>query len=230
MRLPDKTKTMEQAIAAIPDGATIMLGGFGVPGTPFLMIQELVRQNKHDLTIIKNDANETGMGVDHLLVAGCVRRLITTHLGLNANAIRLMNEGAIEVEFCAQGMLAERIRAGGAGLKGVVTDIGIDTEMGAGKQRIEIGGELAMIETALRADAALLHAARADTFGNLRFVATARNFSPLMAMAADTVIVEAEEIVPQGDIAPDDVHTPGPFVDHVVHVPQLSGEYAVVRR
>ncbi|MCM2561157.1 CoA transferase subunit A [Lutimaribacter sp. EGI FJ00015] len=230
MKLPDKTTTMESAIAAIPDGATVMLGGFGVPGTPFLMIRELVRQNKRDLTIIKNDANETGMGVDHLLVAGCVRRLITTHLGLNANAIRMMNAGEIEVEFCAQGMLAERIRAGGAGLKAIVTDIGIDTEMGAGKPRVEVNGETAMIETALRADVAVLHAAQADPFGNLCYAATARNFSPLMAMAAKTVIVETEKLVALGALAPDHVHTPGPFVDHVVHIPELSEEYAVVRR
>lgn len=230
MRLPDKTTHMAQAVAAIPNGAVVMLGGFGVPGTPFLLIQELVRQNKCDLTIIKNDANETGMGVDHLLVAGCVRRLITTHLGLNANAIKQMNNGAIEVEFCAQGILSERIRAGGAGLRGILTDIGMDTDLGAGKPRVALDGQDWMVETALRADVALLHAAQADTFGNLRYAATARNFNPLMAMAADTVIVEAEQIAAPGALAPDDIHTPGPFVDHVVHIPELTQEYAVVRR
>lgn len=230
MRLPDKTTTIEQAVAAIPDGSVVMLGGFGVPGTPFVLIQELVRQKKRNLTIIKNDANETGMGVDHLLVAGCVRRLITTHLGLNANAIKQMNSRSIEVEFCAQGILAERIRAGGAGLRGILTDIGMDTELGAGKPRMTLDGQEWMIESALRADVALLHAAAADTFGNLRFAATARNFNPLMAMAADTVIVEAEQIVALGALAPDDIHTPGPFVDHVVLIPELTQEYAVVRR
>ncbi|MFD1508793.1 CoA transferase subunit A [Lacimonas salitolerans] len=230
MRLPDKTTKMEQAVAAIPDGAAVMLGGFGVPGTPFLLIQELVRQGKRDLTVIKNDANETGMGVDHLLVAGCVSRLITTHLGLNANAIKQMNDATIAVEFCAQGILAERIRAGGAGLRGILTDIGMDTELGAGKPRVTLDGQAWMVETALRADVALLHAAAADTFGNLRYAATARNFNPLMAMAADTVIVEAEQIVAPGALAPDDIHTPGPFVDHVVHIPELTQEYAVVRR
>jgi len=230
MRLPDKTTKMEQAVAAIPDGAAVMLGGFGVPGTPFLLIQELVRQGKRDLTVIKNDANETGMGVDHLLVAGCVSRLITTHLGLNANAIKQMNDATIAVEFCAQGILAERIRAGGAGLRGILTDIGMDTELGAGKPRVTLDGQAWVVETALRADVALLHAAAADTFGNLRYAATARNFNPLMAMAADTVIVEAEQIVAPGALAPDDIHTPGPFVDHVVHIPELTQEYAVVRR
>lgn len=230
MTLPDKSSTMATAIAAIPDGATVMLGGFGVPGTPFTLIHELVRQRKKNLTIIKNDANEAGMGVDHLLQAGLIERLITTHLGLNPNAIAAMNAGQIAVEFVPQGILAERIRAGGAGLKAIVTDIGIGTELAQGKQMIDLDGAPAVIEPALRADVALLHAEQADKFGNLRYAATARNFSPLMAMAADCVIVEAEEIVETGTLTPEDVHTPGPFVDHVIPLPELTKEYAVVRR
>ena len=230
MRLPDKTATMEAAIAAIPDGATIMLGGFGVPGTPFCLIRELVRQGQKDLTIIKNDANETGMGVDHLLENGQVAKLITTHIGLNARAVKMLNAGEIEVEFCAQGILAERIRAGGAGLKGILTDIAMETEIGAGKPRIEVGGGVAMLETALRADVALLHADRADVFGNLAYAAVARNFNPAMAMAADLVIAEAETVMPLGGLDAEAVHTPGPFVDHVVALGALSEEYAVVRR
>lgn len=230
MILTDKTATLEQAIARIPDGASIMLGGFGVPGTAFAMIRELVRQGQKGLTIVKNDANETGLGVDHLLAAGQVARLITTHIGLNPRAVSMMNDGAVQVEFCAQGILAERIRAGGAGLLGFATDIGLDTELADGKQRIEVDGKPAILETALRADFALLHAAQADPFGNLRYAATARNFNPLMAMAATCVIAEAEALLPLGQIAPDDVHTPGPFVDHVVPMVALSEEYAVVRR
>jgi len=230
MILPDKTTGIEAAIAAIPDGATVMLGGFGVPGTPFTLIQELVRQGPKNLTIIKNDANETGMGVDHLLANGQVARLITTHIGLNPRAIAMLNAGEIEVEFCAQGILAERVRAGGSGLTAIITDIGSETELGEGKQRVTINGTEAMIETALRADVALLHADRADVFGNLDYVGTARNFNPLMAMAADHVIVEAEAVLPLGGLPPDEVHTPGPFVDQVVHLETLSEEYAVVRR
>ncbi|MGC9370168.1 MAG: CoA transferase subunit A [Paracoccaceae bacterium] len=230
MSLADKTTGLEEAVARIPDGATVMLGGFGVPGTPFAMIRELVRQGQKDLTIIKNDANETGMGVDHLLANGQVTRLITTHIGLNPRAIAMMNAGELAVEFCAQGILAERVRAGGAGLKAVVTDIAMETELGNGKLRIEVNGAPAMIETALRADVALLHADRADVFGNLAYAATARNFNPLMAMAADRVIAEAERVLPLGGLAPDEVHTPGPFVDHVVRLAELTEEYAVARR
>ena len=228
--LPDKSAEMEDAVAAIPDGATVMLGGFGVPGTPFALIHELVRQGKRDLTVIKNDANEQGMGVDHLLEAGLVRKLITTHIGLNPRAVAMLNAGDLEVEFCAQGILAERVRAGGAGLGGVLTDIGIETDLARGKQVVEVDGRPALLERALRADVALIHADRADPFGNLAFVATARNFNPMMAMAANLVIAEAETLVPLGDIAPDQVHTPGAFVDRVVELQSVSEEYGVVRR
>jgi acetate CoA/acetoacetate CoA-transferase alpha subunit len=230
MTLPDKTSDIEAAIARIPDGATIMVGGFGVPGTPFTLIRELVRQGQRGLTVIKNDANERGLGIDHLLAAGQVKRLITTHIGLNPRAIEMLNSGTLEVEFCAQGILAERVRAGGAGLSAILTDIGLETDLAEGKQRVVIGGKPALVETALRADVALIHADRADPFGNLCYAATARNFNPMMAMAAAMVIAEAEHVLPLGAVAADAVQTPGPFVDHVVALPALSEEYAVVRR
>ena len=230
LRLPDKTMPIEQAIAGIKDGATVMVGGFGVPGTPFALIHALVRQGARGLTLIKNDANERQTGIDHLLASGQVTRLITTHIGLNARAIDMMNSGALAVEFNAQGILAERIRAGGAGLGGILTDIALDTELVQGKQRVERGGQTSVVDTALRADVALIHADCADPFGNLGYVATARNFNPLMAMAATRVIAEVEQIRPLGGLAADDVHTPGPFVDHVVALGALSEEYAVVRR
>ncbi|MCA0043433.1 CoA transferase subunit A [Celeribacter litoreus] len=230
MSLPDKTTPMEEAVAAISDGAVVMVGGFGVPGTPFTLIHELVRQGKRDLTVIKNDANEAGMGIDHLISAGLVRKLVVTHLGLNANAISAMNEGRMEVEFCAQGILAERIRAGGAGLQAILTDIGLDTELAAGKQVIEMDGKRLLVEPAIRADVALIHADQADPFGNLTYLATARNFNPIMAMAADRVIVEPEQIVPLGGIDPNAVETPGVFVDQVCPLVSIGEEYGVVRR
>lgn len=230
MMLPDKTIGLEESIAAIPDGACVMVGGFGAPGTPFAMLRELARQGQKGLTIIKNDANEAGMGIDHLLAAGQVAKLITTHIGLNRRAIEMMNDGRLNVEFCAQGILAERVRAGGAGLVAILTDIGIDTDLALGKPRVEVNGKAALLETALRADFALIHAGQSDVFGNLVYVATARNFNPAMAMAADRVIVEAEAVVPVGGLSPDHVHTPGPFVDHVIALGALSEEYAVVRR
>ena len=230
MKLPDKRCDIAAAVAGIGDGATVMVGGFGVPGTPMALIHALVDHGARDLTLIKNDANEPGMGIDHLLQSGQVKRLITTHLGLNSHAIALMNSGKIEVEFNAQGILAERIRAGGAGVGGILSDIGIDTELAEGKQVVEVGGKSHLVETALRADVALIHADRADSFGNLAYVATARNFNPLMATAAACVIVEAETVEPLGALDADAIHTPGVFVDHVAELGALSGEYAVVQR
>jgi acetate CoA/acetoacetate CoA-transferase alpha subunit len=226
----DKTTGIEEVISRIADGAVVMVGGFGVPGTPFMLIDELVRQNKRNLTVIKNDANERGMGIDHLLKNGQVAKLIVSHLGLNPHAIELMNEGRLEVEFCAQGILAERIRAAGAGLPAFLTDIAMDTLLAKGKPTVEFEGRRYLVEKALEADVALVHADTSDPFGNLRYAASARNFNPLMAMAARTVIAETENLVPLGGIAPDAVHTPGPFVDHVVHLGRLTEEYAVVRR
>ena len=226
----DKTALIEPAIARIGDGATVMIGGFGVPGTPFVLIEELVRQGPRDLTVVKNDSNEPEMGVDWLLNAGLVRRLITSHIGLNANAVALMNAGQIEVEFVAQGVLAERIRAAGAGLCGIVTDIGVGTPLTEGKQQITIDGRARIFEPALSADVALIHADRADRMGNLAYRASARNFNPLMAMAARHVIAEAEQLVETGAVAPDDVHTAAPFVDAVVPLSELPEVYGVVQR
>ncbi|TIL60583.1 MAG: CoA transferase subunit A [Mesorhizobium sp.] len=230
MTLPDKRGTIEKAISAIGDGASVMLGGFGVPGTPFCLIRELVRQGPRNLTIIKNDANEAGMGVDWLLENGQVARLVTSHIGLNPTAMRMMNGGAIEVEFVPQGILAERIRVAGAGMIGFVTDIGLGTPVEEGKQRIAIEGRMGLLETALRADFALIHAHKADAFGNLSFSASARNFNPLMAMAARQTIVEAEGIVPLGALPPENVHLSGTFVDTVIELTELPEVYGVVQR
>jgi acetate CoA/acetoacetate CoA-transferase alpha subunit len=225
-----KQSTIEESISQIEDGATVMIGGFGVPGTPFELIKELVRQGQRNLTVIKNDANEAGMGVDDLLVNGQVQRLIVTHIGLNPNAMHMMHEGGLQVEFLPQGILAERVRSGGAGLLGIVTDVGIGTEINEAKQIVDVGGVRGVIEPALRADFALIHAADADTFGNLRFAGTARNFNPLMAMAAGCTIVETERISALGTVAPEDVHLPGVFVDYIVELGDLSEAYDVVQR
>lgn len=226
----DKTTSIEDAIARIPDGASIMVGGFGVPGTPFCLIDELVRQGQVGLTLIKNDANEAGMGIDKLLANDQVERLIVSHIGLNPNAIERMNSGRVDVEFCAQGILAERIRAAGAGLPGILTDIGIDTLLAEGKPTLEVSGRTCLIEHALNADYALIHSETADRFGNHQYASSARNFSPLMAMAADLVILETEHVVEVGAMAPEAVHTPGPFVDCVVQLDQLTEDYDVVNR
>jgi len=225
----DKVTTIDKALEKATDGQVIMVGGFGVPGTPFLLIDGLLRLGIGDLSLIKNEANEAGLGVSLLLERGRVKRLITSHLGLNSTAIAMMNSGAVEVEFFPQGILAEKIRAGGAGLLAIVTDIGIDTILCENKQVVEIGNSVGLLEPALRADIALIHAAKADTAGNLVYEKSSRNFNPLMATAAQLVIAEAEEIVAIGEIPPDQIHTPSAFVDHVIKIDELLPEYGVLK-
>ncbi|MBZ0217129.1 MAG: CoA transferase subunit A [Fimbriimonadaceae bacterium] len=226
----NKLTTIEEAVAGIRDGMTVMISGFGVPGTPFTLIEELVRQGPKHLTVIKNDADELGMGIDHLLKAGLVDRLIASHIGLNPRAVEEMNAGRLLVEFNAQGILAERIRAAGAGVMGIATDIGVGTMLENGKRLIEMDGKIVLVETTLKADYRLVHAGQADPFGNLRFAATARNFSPRMAMAAETTIVGVEEMMELGALAPDEIHTPGPFVQKIVPLSVISEAYNVVQR
>lgn len=228
--MTDKLASIETAIAAIGDGATIMIGGFGVPGTPFCLIDELVRQGQKNLTLIKNDANEDAMGVDCLLANAQVDKIIVSHIGLNSNAIGMMNDGRLEVELCAQGILAERIRNAGAGLFGFLTDIGIDTVLAQDKLRFDIDGRSLLLEKSLSADFALVHAHQADSLGNLIYAKAAQNFNPLMAMAARHVIVEAETLLDCGELAPETIHTPAPFVDTLVCLPELTEAYGVIRR
>jgi acetate CoA/acetoacetate CoA-transferase alpha subunit len=153
-----------------------------------------------------------------------------SHIGLNSNAIEMMNRGEIEVELCPQGILAERIRNAGAGLFGFLTDIGIDTTLACNKPRYEVDGRTLLLETPLTADFALIHAARADSLGNLTYAAAARNFNPLMAMAARQVIVESETLMAPGELAAEAIHTPAPFVDRIVTLGKLSEDYGVRRR
>jgi len=224
----DKTCLLENIHNRFKDGMTVMVGGFGVPGTPFTLIDALLEDGAADLTLIKNEANEDHLGLSRLVEAGQVKKLITSHLGLNATVIGMMNRGEIEVEFYPQGILAEKIRAGGAGLHGILTDIGIDTILAQNKELTTVNGQRAMIEPALRADVALIHAAAADSFGNLVYEKSARNFNPVMATAAGTVIVETERLAAVGELAPDAIHTPGGFVDHVVVLGELSEDYGIL--
>lgn len=224
----DKICLIENIRSRFKDGMTIMVGGFGVPGTPFTLIDTLLATGVSDLTLIKNEANEDHMGLSKLIEAGHCRKIITSHLGLNATVIGIMNRGEVDVEFYPQGILAEKIRAGGAGLFGFLTDIGIDTILSDKKQTVTVGGRKVIAEPALRADVALIHAALADRSGNLVYEKSARNFNPLMATAADTVIAEVERVVETGSLDPDQIHTPGAFVDHVVEIKELTQEYGIL--
>ncbi len=211
-----KTISLKDAAALIPDGASVMIGGFMGVGTPERLVDELVRQKKRNLTVIANDNALPGIGIGKLISAGALRKTIASHIGLNPETQKKMLAGELEVDLVPQGTLIERIRAAGFGLGGVLTPTGVGTVVEKGKQRIEVDGKPFLLETALRADFALVQAMLADYLGNLSYALTARNFNPVIAMAADTVIVEAEHIVPVGVIGPDHVVTPAPIVDYLI--------------
>jgi acetate CoA/acetoacetate CoA-transferase alpha subunit len=211
-----KTIALKDAVAMIPDGASLMIGGFMGVGTPDRVIDELVRQGKRNLTVIANDTAMPGRGIGKLVSAGLIGRTVASHIGLNPETQQQMIAEKMAVDLVPQGTLIERIRAGGFGLGGILTPTGVGTVVEEGKRRIEVDGKSYLLETALRADFALVHAFLADYLGNLSYALTARNFNPVIAMAADTVIVTAEHIVPVGVIAPDHVVTPAPVVDYLV--------------
>jgi len=208
--------TLEDAVDRIPHGASLMIGGFMGVGTPERVVDELVRQRKRDLTVIANDTALPGVGVGKLVSANAVRKVIASHIGLNPETQKKMLAGNLDVELVPQGTLIERIRAGGYGLGGVLTSTGVGTVVEEGKRKIEVDGREFLLETALRADFALIQAFLADYLGNLTYALTARNFNPLIAMAGATVIVDAEHIVPVGMISPDHVMTPAPLVDYLI--------------
>ena len=218
-----KTLTLADAIALIPDGASLMIGGFLGAGSPHGLIAELVRQGRKNLTVIANDTARPGLGIGRLIVAKAVKKLVCSHIGTNPETQRQMFAGEIEVELCPQGTLAERIRAGGYGLGGVLTPTGVGTTVAEKKREIVIEGRQFLLELPITADFALIAAHRADYYGNLDYALTSRNFNPVMAMAGATVIVESAEIVPVGVIPPDEVVTPGVLVDHLVKWEKVHG-------
>lgn len=224
-----KTFSVSDACRSIMDGATILVGGFGQPGTPNSLLRQLLAQGTKQLTLVKNDASEPGLGISPLIEAGRVDRLIASHVGLNPLAVAQMNDGRLKIDIYPQGILAEKIRAGGAGLGGILTDIGLHLDTSPAARLVEIGGISYKVEPALRGNVALIHAERADEMGNLVFAKTAYNFNPVMAMAADLVIVETAEIVPPGAIDPDHVHLPGAFVDRLVLIEEFGPEYGVLK-
>ncbi len=207
---------VEAAVEMIPDGATVMIGGFMGVGTPERMMDEIVRQGRGGLTVIANDTAFPGVGIGKLIDRRLATRVIVSHIGTNPETQRQMIAEELEVDLIPQGTLAERVRAGGFGLGGVLTATGVGTLVQEGKQTIDIEGKTFLVELPLRADFALIKARLSDYKGNLAYSLTARNFNPLMAMAADTVIAEANNIVPVGIISPDEVNTPGVVVDYVI--------------
>ena len=211
-----KTIALEEAVAMMPDGASVMIGGFMGVGTPERLMDELARQGKRDLTVIANDTAAPGRGIGKLVSAGVVRKAIVSHIGLNPETQKKMIAGEMEVDLVPQGTLIERIRAAGYGLGGVLTPTGVGTLVEEGKRKLEVDGKQYLLETALRADFALVEAFLSDYYGNLVYALTARNFNPVIAMAAQTVIVDAAHIVPVGMISPDHAVTPAVLVDFVI--------------
>ncbi|MDF1509285.1 CoA transferase subunit A [Robertmurraya sp. DFI.2.37] len=226
MEMQSKVTTLENALSFINDGCVLMFGGFGGVGNPPTLIKGILQKGTKSLTLIGNDAGFPEIGIGKIVSAERVSKLITTHIGSNPIAGKLMVEGKMEVEFCPQGILAERIRAGGAGLGGVLSDIGIGSMIEVGKQKVEMGGKTYLIEPALYADVAIVHAKKADYFGNLIYDKSARNTNPLVATAGKITIVEAEEIVAPGMLDPESIITPGIYVDMIVESEGVDWKWA----
>ena len=214
---------LSAAVEQIHDGSSLMIGGFMGIGSPHRLIGELVRQGRKGLTVISNDTARPGFGVGLLIDAKLVRTLVVSHIGTNPETQRQMIAGEIEVDLVPQGTLAERIRAAGYGLGGVLTPTGVGTLVAEDAQSIEVAGRKFLLALPIAADFVLIGAHRADYLGNLSYALTARNFNPIMAMAATTVVAEAAEIVPVGVMPPDDVITPGSIVDHLVEREIVNG-------
>ena len=225
-KLISKLGTLEDALSHIHDRCTLMFGGFGGVGNPPTIINGMLENGVKELTLIGNDTGFPTIGIGKLVSQGRARKLIVSHIGSNPVAGQLMMEGKLEVEFSPQGTLVERIRAGGVGLGGVLTDIGIDSMVEEGKQKVTVHGKEYLLETALTADIAIVFAKTADTFGNLVYETSARNTNPLVAMAGKFTIAEVEEIVERGELNPEMIVTPGLFVDLVIQSKGVDWKWA----
>lgn len=210
--------TTDEAVAGVEDGSTVLVGGFGLAGMPFDLIDALIRQGAGDLTIVSNNAGNGNVGLAALLKAGRVRKVICSFPRQSDSYVfdDLYRAGRVELEVVPQGTLAERMRAAGAGIGAFYSPVGVGTPLAEGKETREIDGRVHVLEFPVKGDVALISAHRADTMGNLVYRKTARNFGPVMATAATTVIAQVTEIVPAGGIDPETVVTPGIFVDRLV--------------
>lgn len=218
-----KTKliTLQDATGFFRDGMTIMVGGFMGVGTPPRLVEALLESGVRDLTLIANDTAFVDTGIGPLIVNGRVSKVIASHIGTNPETGRRMIAGEMDVQLVSQGTLIEQIRCGGAGLGGFLTPTGVGTIVEDGKQTITLEGKTWLLERPLRADLALIRAHRSDMLGNLTYQLSARNFNPLIALAADITLVEPDEMVETGELQPDQIVTPGAVIDHIV-IPQES--------
>lgn len=222
-----KITTLEAVLRFFHDEMTIMFGGFGGVGTPPTLIDGILEKEIRELTLIGNDTGFPHIGIGKIVSRGRAKKVIASHIGSNPIAGDLMHAGKLEVEFSPQGILAERIRAGGVGLAAILSDIGIDNEMvSKNKPRFHLNGSEYLIESALTADVSIVYAKKADEYGNLIYDKSARNTNPLVAMAGDLTIAEVEEIVPMGSLNPDEIITPGVFVDYVIPTKGVNWKWA----
>lgn len=218
--MAQKLVTATAAVAHVRDGDTILVGGFGMAGTPLGLIDALVDTSlAGELTVVSNNCGYHGQGLGRLLLQDRIRRVVGSFFTPNPDVARYRQEGRLDVMLVPQGTLAEALRAGGAGIPAFYTPTGVGTELAAGKETRDFDGRIYLLERAIRGQVALVRAHRADQQGNLSFRKTARNFNPLMVAAADLTIAEVDEIVPVGDLAPEEIVTPHLFVDLLV----LSG-------
>ncbi|MGN7177904.1 acyl CoA:acetate/3-ketoacid CoA transferase subunit alpha [Paenibacillus sp. FSL R5-0490] len=223
----NKIIELDDAMKHFRDGMIIMFGGFGGIGTPPSLIDGILDNGFKDLTLIGNDSGFPHIGIGKVVSQGRAKKMIASHIGSNPVAGQLMTDGKMEVEFSPQGILAERIRAGGVGIPAILSDIGLDNAIVTGnKQTCSIGGKKYLVETALTADISIIFAKKADPYGNLIYDKSARNTNPLVAMAGDMTIAEVEEIVPLGSLDPDEIITPGVFVDYIVPSKGVNWEWA----
>lgn len=214
--MKSKVTTIESVLPLIKDGMTIMFGGFLTTGFPDTVINAILEKGIKDITIIANDAGYDTVGIGKLIVNKQVKKIITSYIGLNKKAVDMYNAKELEVTFVPQGSLAEMVRAGGAGLGGILTQTGLGTVNAEGKDIIIIDGKEFILEKPLRADIAIIKAQIGDKAGNLIYRGTARNFNPLMATAADVVIAEIEKIEEIGDLDPNFIHTSAAYIDYVI--------------
>lgn len=214
--MKNKLVSMEEAVSHVKDGMTVFIGGFLGVGTPEKIIDALIAKGVKDLTVIGNDTGFPDKGIGRLVVNNQVKKVIASHIGTNPETGRRMQSGEMEVELAPQGTLAERVRAGGNGLGGILTPTGIGTIVEEGKEILTVDGKKYILEKPLRADVALLNGSVVDELGNVIYAKTTKNFNPMMATAADTVIVFAEKLVKVGEIDPDHVMTSRIFVDYIV--------------
>jgi acetate CoA/acetoacetate CoA-transferase alpha subunit len=222
-----KITTLEKVLPFFHDKMTLMFGGFGGVGSPPTLIDGILEKGICEITLIGNDTGFPHIGIGKLVSQGRAIKVIASHIGSNPIAGQLMHEGKLEVEFSPQGILAERIRAGGVGLPAILSDIGMGNELVTkNKPHFQLNGKEYLIETALTSEVSIVYAKKADAFGNLIYDKSARNTNPLVAMAGDLTIAEVEEIVPIGGLNPEEIMTPGVFVDYIIPSKGVNWKWA----